>query len=337
MEKLRGFYHFDESVLDSVSEAALWQDGRSFAKLADYYGIADGPEVVPADKTHKAFQVLTIKPRHDYDAAQARVYHLPMSMPIDPSMTMRCLRLFEADSSRQMVMVGNPSAAGQRYGKLHVKDMPAVWRGDLAPVVDPFLSYLGKNGISETEELGFSYGADTAAVSSARAEAHDIQVSQGVYMESAAAVGRGPGLIGGVRLGIDFMSAGAELENYVASCNSLPLNEARELSDVGLPRYMLGLARLSNLAIGNALAHNGFEARAREALVAQPDMRASIVWGTASELAREDDMIRIVGDLRSEFGQERVESMAIEGMHHAGGDQIDLHAAIALQALHDKN
>ena len=337
VEQLRGFYDFDESVLERVTDAAEWQDRHVFPYLADYYGVSGGPETVPSGDSHKAFQVLNIKPRHDYDAEEARVYHLPMSMPIDPSMTMRLFRLFEADPAKQLIVAGNPSAAGQRYGKLRLKDIPTVWGGDLTPAVDPLLSYLAERGIKETEEIGYSYGADAAAASSARAEAHDISVRQGVYMESAAATDRGPGLIGGVRLGIDFMSAGSELENYVEACDSLPLRHAREMSDVGLPRYLLGLARMSNLAIGNSLAHNGFEARVRGALTAQDDMRSTLVWGTSSELTRSSDMARVIGYLRGGFGRERVGFMAIQGMHHAGGDNIDLHAAIVLEALRDKS
>lgn len=333
VEQLQSFYPFSADVLNRVNEVAEFQNRYSFSQLADHYGISNGPEIVPASETHKAYEVLTLRPKDDYDPEEARVYHLPVACPIDPNMTMRGLRTFEADPSKQLVMVGNPGAVGLRYGKLRFEDMHRVWSGDLTPVVDPLLSYMSKLGIKRTEELGFSYGADTAAASSSRAEAHDISVSQGVYMESAAAVRRGPGLVGAAGLGIDFMSAADELENYVSDTNSPPLNEARELSDVGLTRYLLGLTRPSNICIANALAHNGFEGRVRSALARQPDMRATIVWGTASELTDDTSMREVVSSLRQTFDPERVGSMAINGMHHAGGDQIDLHAAIVLQAL----
>ncbi|HUA12956.1 MAG TPA: hypothetical protein VL989_00430 [Candidatus Sulfotelmatobacter sp.] len=332
-EQLEQFYPFDEAVIDQVRQTAAWQNRMHFSQLADYYDIGDGPEVVPAADDHKAFQVLTIKPGGDYDHEQAMVYHLPMSLPIDQNMTMRMLRLFGADESRQLIVAGNPSAAGQKYGKLRFRDLRKVWGGDLSPTVDPLLKYLIEKGISRTDQVGFSYGADKAAAASARAVDHDIAVERGVWMETAASRDYGPGIIGLARLGIRFMSAADELDNYVESCDSQPLMEAREFADVGLTRYLAGLARASNLAIGNALAHGGFRSRTERAMIAQPEMHTTLVWGTNSELVNYSRMLGMTITLRRKFGEERIDSMIMEGMHHAGGDQIDLHAAIVLQAL----
>ena len=332
-ERLEQFFPFDEAVLEQVSDAATWQNRFTFPQLAARYGIEDGPQVVPATHDHKAFEVLTLEPQGDYDPSQARLLHLGMSLPIDPNTTMRALRLFGADQSRQLIVTGSPAAAGQRYGKLRFQDMKKVWDGDLTPAVDPFLAYVHGLGVKRTEEVGFSYGADKAAASAMRAGAFDIAAERGVWMESASAVNRGPGLTGLARLGIDFISAGEELENYVAACASPPLREAREQADVGMPRYLLGLGRLSNLAIANALAHDGFEDRVRRALSMQPELKATVAWGTSSELADDAVMRALTERLRAAFGEERVNPLALENMHHIGCDDIDLHAAIVLQGL----
>jgi hypothetical protein len=324
---------FPDDILERVDEVAERQNRNSFPELAEQFGIAEGPHVVPGKGAYKAFEILTLKPEDDYDNSHARIYHLPMSLSIDPNMTMRMLRLFEADPSSQLVLTGNPSSAGHRFGKLRFQDMQQVWDGDLTPAVDPLLGYLRRSGVETTDELGFSYGADKAATSAARAEAHDIAVERGVWVESAAAFNRGAGLRGLARLGIDFMSSGDKLEEYVELCDSPPLNEARELSDVGMPRYLLGLARASNIAIANSLAHAGFERRVRLALTAQPALRATLAWGTKSELTDDGVMSRLQRNTRQDFGHERVKSFSVNGMHHAGGDDIDLHAAIMLQGL----
>lgn len=331
--RLQQFYPFDEAVLERVGEAADGQNQHSFARLAKLYDITGGPEIVPADETHKAFEVLTLKPEGDYDASEARVLHLPMSLGIDYNMAMRALRLFGSDPSKQLLMVGNPASVGESNNRLRLADMRRVWSGDLTPIVDPLLAYLSQNGVSSVEDLGVSYGADKAAASSARAADHDIDAVQGVWVESTAVDRRGPGLIGLARLGIDFVSAGNVLEEYVEAADSPPLIQARADADPGMPRYILGLGRLSNIAIANSLAHAGFPERARAALKAQDELRGTLVWGTDSELTTDSTMAALGNRLKAEFGSERTGSMAMQGMHHNGVDDIDLHAAIMLQAL----
>ena len=111
-----------------------------------------------------------------------------------------------------------------------------------------------------------------------------------------------------------------------------PLREALCGSEVSELRYAGGLMRLSNLAILRALSRGDFADRAAQVLHGNPRARATIAWGTKSEFVSEQAMQWLVARLGN-----RVGALALTGMHHAGGNDIDLHAAIMLQGLRNAN
>src|SRR5690606_14178235 len=85
-------------------------------------------------------------------------------------------------------------------------------------------------------------------------------------------------------LGNAFKSTEKALSGYV-DANELPAFKAARKESVGPLNYVLGLGRLSNLAISKGLSGDGFMVRTAEALGAQSDMVATIAWGSESELA----------------------------------------------------
>lgn len=102
-----------------------------------------------------------------------------------------------------------------------------------------------------------------------------------------------------------------------------------------MPVTSAGLFRASNAAIGNALAHDGFATRVRDALSTHPELKVTVAWGTVSELVPNDTVEDALDSLRNLDPQigSRVSRMALEGMHHAGADDIDLHVAMVSQGL----
>lgn len=329
-ERLRQFYEFDDAVIEAVERAAYDQNQQDFHALAGRYAVADGPQVIAGTDYHKPFQLLSIRPEGDYDDSRARVLHAPMSIPVDASLAMRALRLFGADPSQPLLVVGNPAAIGNRYGKLSLHDMRRVAGGDLTPAVDPLLAYLQVRRIDATEQIGYSYGAEKAATTARRANegSYGIRVDRAVLMEPVSVVKRSL-----LALGRSFQRSGAHLDAAVEAASSEPLAQARQEADSGLTRYIGGLLRLSNLAIIKSLATDKFETRVEQALNYQPTLRAAIVWGSRSELASPADLGAIVARLGRRFGQEKVAGLEMAGMYHAGGDDIDLHAAMVLQGL----
>ena len=324
-ERLRQYGEFDSSVLDAVSEVADHQRSTTWNQLR-----SEIPETIIFNPdTNKPISVLDIVPRGDYESTQ--VYHLPMGNALDENMVTRVATLAAAQPTKRIIAVGNPGSPGQGGGKILVAKFGEVWRGDLREAVEPTLQYLKSQGIDTATHVGFSYGADKAAASARYAQNYDQQVPQGVLMEPASVKERSIlGLAG------DFGKTAKALDGYVQAANSPAYLEARKLAEKrghGLFGYTLGLGRLSNLAIAHALAKDGFEGRVKDALVAQPEMTADIIWGSESELAIHGLMVGLTARLISEYGSGRVKATEIAGQKHAMGDDIFLHTALVLQSV----
>lgn len=327
-ERLAQYYDFDDAIVGAISDTAEWQNKLGYNELANHYGIAEGPRRAAAIGMRHSVEYLDFTPVTDYDDTHMRLLHTPMGIPVDPSTIMRAMRLFGSDPTVPLRLVGSPALAGNTANRIPLRDLPAVAHGKLEKAVEPSITILiGRANVVSLDTLGYSYGADAAASSATVAARYGFEVTNGVWIESAAMKQRS--IVGLLK---DFMNSGSELERYVNQTESQPLYEARTAArnDIG---YFLGLARLSNVAITKALAIGSFEQRVDNALSSHPELTVTIGWGTQSELTDADDVSIIIQSQRSKFGRHRVDGLELTDMHHAGGDDIDLHAAMMLQGL----
>jgi hypothetical protein len=327
-ERLQSYGAFDETVIEIVERVAHEQNQSTYTELVDKYGIEDGPEIFFGTGQHKPIEILTINPFKYCDPTRARLLYAPMGIPVDASMAMRGLRLFASDPSEQLLIVGNAGAPPRNTGRLRVNELITVARGNLAPTVDPVIDYLRAKHVTQTTHIGYSFGADKSATAVKRAAERDIQSDYAVMIEPASVTKRSV-----LALGKAFAAAGSKLEPTIKAVDSQPLIEARNLADTGLVRYLMGIGRLTNIAIAEALSSGHFEQRVTQAIHYQPNMHATIAWGTQSELSEPAVLTDMAERLQRRFGEQHIAALAIDGMRHAGGDDIDLHAAIVLQAL----
>ncbi|MDB5169804.1 MAG: hypothetical protein JWN82_200 [Candidatus Saccharibacteria bacterium] len=326
-ERLQAYYNFDEDVLAAVEDAAERQNRQSYTELADAYGLADGPLLSrPLPDTHRKLEYLDLRPAVEYDETHARLLFAPLGIAVDENMAMRAMRLFGTQPVERLVVVGSPALLGNRNNLLRFSDLPGTAAGNLSHTVWLALRQLQDDGVRTLDTLGYSYGADRAATAASEAANFEIEAERGVWAESPAVANRG------LKLLTDFARSGKVLDDYVNAAQSDPLIEARKIAHKGSARYWAGMARVGNLATAITLARDSFSGRALAALQEQPGMRATVAWGTASEITDNDRMEQIAHDLQTAFPG-RVGALALEGMHHAGGDDIDLHAAIMLQGL----
>ncbi len=331
-ERLLSYYYFDRGVVSSVQAAAEHQNSLSFSELADKYGIANGSSSVLPDGARKPIEVLTLTPNHDYDPQKARVYHTAFGYPANENTALHVMRLFEADSSEQLIVFGNPAAVGTSTGKLTFKESFEVARHNtLRPTVDPILRYLSQIGVRETNHMGYSYGADRAATAIAYSGTYDQSASNAVLVEPVSVVRRSL-----KELARAFAESGQAQKQYVEQSESKPYDEIwAEDSWVKFAAWAGGLARISNLAIAHVMASDGFSGRASLALDSQPDLLMTVGWGSKSEMCPDLTLQKVSNALRGKHGTERVRSMRLQGMNHAGVDDLDLHAAMMLQGLRD--
>lgn len=331
-ERLSQYYDFSPETVEQVSEAADWQNRHSFSYLARAYRIGDTLETIEPQAGVKSIEIATLKPHQGFDATHMRIYHLPMGNALSPNMIMHGMRLFAADPTEQLMLVGNPSRPGSNAGRIGLKAAAQVARHkDLSPVNTTLLHHLQRLGIASVDHIGYSYGADKAVAAAVASAEAGQQVRHGVFVEPVAVADRSL-----PRLARRFGCSARALPRYVKQADSPPYQAVRDQeSRLTLLSYSLGLARITNMAIAVALGKASFAERVEEALETQPKMKAALGWGTASELTLDEPMQRISGELQQSFGSERVRALRLQGMHHAGGSDIDLHAAIILEGLRD--
>ena len=332
-DRLQGYYHFDHNILGAVEDAANYQNGFKFAELADQYKLGDGPAKVVIDNQTAALEVIHIKPTYDYDHRLVRIIQAPMGTPADASMAMRAMRLFASSPTVPVMVVGSPSAIGNKSNLLSRESRQVVASGDLRPAVRPVLRYLLHLGIERADIIGYSYGADAGAAMALAAHEFDVTAERAVLMEPAGAETRNLRTL--LR---DFQASGSKLNAYVTDTGSQPLFEARGAgagrlaSTVGLTRWAGGITRPTNIAIAKAMGRGQFGETLDMALRTHPNLKAAVLWGSESEITKTSAVQDMLRTLRQKHPL-RIGSILINGMHHAGGDDIDLHAAMALQGL----
>ena len=329
-DRLQDYYYFDADIMSAIDDVAERQNRMSFSELANEYGIASGSSSVLPDGASKPIEILTLIPDQDYDEQTARIYHTAFGYPINDNTALHAMRLFEADSSEQLIVVGNPAMIGTSTGKLTFREAFEVSKDKtLRPAIDPILRYLGQQGITTTSHLGYSYGADRAAATIAYSGEYDQSVSKAVLVEPVSVVKRSM-----KKLAQDFAQSGQAQKQYVEQTGSKPYDEIwAEDSAIKFAAWAGGLVRVSNLAIAHVIAGDGFAQRAGAALDSQPDLRMTVGWGSKSEICPDLTLQKVTNALRAEHGRDRVRSMSLRGMHHAGVDDLDLHAAMMLEGL----
>lgn len=322
-ERLSQIHAFDPSILERVGEVA---DRNADLSLGEFLATNQIPDVGHYKPDHgKKIEILDIIPNQDYE--KVLVYHEAMATALDRNAVMHVAAIALAAPDIRVIAVGNPGRPTQGYGKVRLIDQHKVWVGDLRPIIDPTLQYLNSQGVENVTHAGFSYGADKVAAAATYSEQYDQCVVGGVFMDPVAIKHRGM-----LRLAKAYASTEKYLEQYIEASGSTAYLEARKESG-GLLGYIIGLSRLTNIAIAHTLSGDGFESRLDAALTAQPEMRSHVMWGTESELSINSLMNDLTDRLQAKYGTNRLQTIRLIGQRHAMCDDIFLNAAAVLQAV----
>jgi pimeloyl-ACP methyl ester carboxylesterase len=322
---------FDDDILEAVADAAVWQDRLSFRALAAKYDISSGPRIVRPRDDLKPLQVLELVPEQDYDESRATVCHIPYANAISDNWVMHAIRLQATKpDERMLLMTGNASSIGMQAGTLSIRQALRVgFKKDLGPTVASTQAYLQERGITDVNHVGYSFGADKAATAMSMAGGIGQRVRGGVFVEPVTAVKRGF-----FELSRTFGKTRSVQQRYIRESESAPYNEIWDEDNiVKMLAFAGGMARFSNIMIANALTDDHFDKRARGALDSQPDSRVQVSWGTVSELAPDEKLLPLTDNLAEDYGEDRVRRQRLNGMHHAGVDNINLFAAMIRQGL----
>lgn len=325
--RLESYGVFVPEVVATVSEVADQQNQYSFQDLADTYGVADGAQRYTSPRHNRSIEYLRILPKVDYAHDDVRIYFTPMATPIDENIAMRCMRMFATMPNKPLYVFGAPAGIGNNANLLLRQDVVPVWDGNFSLVNRDILRFLDSQKVNDFDIMGYSFGAERAIALTETAFAGEFEVNHLAISEPVSVTKRS--LLTLLR---DFISAGAKLQKYVDDSESMALIEARKNSDIGMARYFGGLLRASNIAITHAISMGRFEERMTKALK-MSEANATVIWGGKSELVDDEATGRAVNILQETFGDQRVRPLRIPNMHHAGGDDIDLHAAMMLQSV----
>lgn len=323
--RLNAYGLFSPEVVGTVAQVADTQ--RGFYDYVDYFEHIG----LPIPHRFKGSEILDIIPTGDFDETQALVYHLPMANSIDENMAFQAATIHAAIPDKRLIAVGNPGAPGQSLGALPIEDRMKVAKGNLRPTIEPTLEYLDQERITRTQHVGYSYGAEKAAVATIFSDRYNQEVSHSVHIEPPSVKSRHL-----IELGQDFSLAEDHLDHYVEASGVRCFNEARKES-AGKLMFILGLLRPTNIAIARGLTKPYFEYRMNAALNKQSQLQASIVWGSESELATDGLVEAITTNLQDDFGPHRVKRMRLPGQFHAFPNDIHLQAAVVLQSIAAKD
>lgn len=328
-ERLNGYYPFEPSVVDVVSEVAERQAAQpDYRKFLAQVAIGE-PFVHHGRASSSPVELLDIRPTRDFDDRSAMVYHLPMATPLDTNMLYQIGTIAAANPETRIIAAGNPGGIGYPIGKLDGAERLTARFGDFKPQLYQVFDYLKRQGIDHVNHVGYSLGAEKA-MTAAGSDSHEVGVS--VAIEPVAVVRRSR-----LELGMDFASTAKMLGEYVDANGLEAFKKARRDAiggkSLGL-NYLVGVVgRATNRAIASGLTLPRFHERAISALARQADMTAVISFGAESELARNQETVSIVDDLQRRFTDDRVKSMSLPGQKHALANDLALHSAIVTQGL----
>ncbi len=185
------------------------------------------------------------------------------------------------------------------------------------------LDYLQSQGINKTYQVGFSYGALKAVLESEYLPTDSVE---GVILIDPVAKPRSI-----FKLARDFAKTYGPLGKYVNQVGLKTYHEARGVAAKGRD-HQRALWRPINIVIGLLLARVNIFKRLQKVLThVQPQARATVAWGTASELGDDEYAQRSLAAFGT--GASAVQQIRLEGLEHAFANDVHLYAAVVGQRL----
>lgn len=332
--KLEKYEAFEPEIIEQVVDAADWQHKHRFSELADYYGVPDGPQLAePYPGAKHPIEVLEFDPvGYEPENEAVRVLFAPFGNAVTKNIAMRAMRLFQADDSQRLLVIGNPALPGRRAkswpvqgaGKVDLAGRQQMAQGDLLPRAEPVLQYLNSQQVEEVALFtGYSWGADLAASATLHSEEYGITTNSSVLLEPGGTSERS--VFG---LAKAFVKSGEHLERYINSVDSAAYKTAVYQTAGNSALFGAGLLRPTNIASARALARGKFLETVNAIADKNSINSVTVGWCGKSEIVNGQELAE---NLNPKIGR-----IVLERAHHAVGDDIDVHAAAVLQG-HNNN
>ncbi|MFZ1302025.1 MAG: hypothetical protein WAQ27_05650 [Candidatus Microsaccharimonas sp.] len=253
------------------------------------------------------------------------VMHLPMGNSLDPNQLYQIATIAAVNPEYRVIGFGNPSGKPFSYPQQNLtfrKRINIAFAKNTRPLIAAELDYLAKQGISQTYQLGYSYGALKALILSEYSSPSSIE---GLILVEPVAHPRYP-----QQLLKDFTSSFKPLGKYVDR-TEIPTYFAAREDAVKLVDYSKGLSRQINIAIGWMLSRVDFINTFETVLKSHPNSTATVAWGSKSEVGNDALMTSKMHTYTHK--NPKIRAMRLEDDVHAFANDIHLHAAIVREAL----
>lgn len=335
IERLQGYYPFDDDIVEAVAEVAANQAGTDFEGFMNAFDIpAPSSELVEGSKPISVMHIPSVTAENP---TVSRVRFLPHGNGLLNGNN-QVYQIATAHVSAEAVgdgmqtyAFGNPGGIGRAEGLLWAKDAWKVARGNTRPLIDAPLRFLASKGVTSLEIDGYSGGVVSATTAAEFADLYDMEVRHVTNIEAPDVQHRGRKLHALVSLGLDFGATAGPLKGYVEANELDAFIEARGDSFLGMANYIIGLVRPNNVARSSAMAGMYHEYRAEAALRAQPGARMHDIWGSESELALDGIMDVFSRSLYRQF-PDRYASTRIPGQKHSMVNDLALQSALLIHA-----
>lgn len=324
-ERLKAYFPFSKTTLNAVGKLADKQ--QSFPSYKTFFASAGlSTAKLHVTKQGRGVSVIDIHPN---GAKQTLVLHLPMGNPLDANQQYQLASLATLLPKTRIVGFGNPSGGAYSF-----KEQGAsFWRLFLIAMgirpqllITPELDYLATKNIKDAYQIGYSYGALKALLTSRYAPAGTVK---GVVTIELVSHPRNP-----IRLLKDFQNTFPPLGEYVKASGLRLFQDARNDAVTGHD-YHAGMRRAINLAIGIMLSRVNALKLANQVLSVHNKASLVMAWGTASELVDDNRMRRALTRMNDLFAG-RVKAVRLPGQKHGFANDVHLHAAIIYEAIRSR-
>jgi hypothetical protein len=314
-DKLQPYYDFDPEITEGLDRFEYDTAGMTFAELADQYSADEGRLITVFPGATHPSEIIMLRGVHAPQEKAPQIEYAAMAGPVDANAVYKMIVRHAVDPDRTKFLVGNPSGPGKPNGKLSFREAAKVaTSADFSSIVEPILRFMQNTDVNEISHVGYSLGANYGLT------AIDVSEKLGLGIAKSGLIE--PAIVRGVQLPINFMKSSTRGEEFAEMSESQAYKEARNAMNI--PNYLLGLLRVSNLAIGAALMRNEFVDQLEDVAKRYGD-RITIVTGQESELS-DGAAVQAVTNVSG------MEHISIKNMPHAGGEFDLLHAAMMLQS-----
>lgn len=323
-ERLKKYNLFSDETIHEIASFA--QKQAAYKTYQDFFKEVGVPEVIVHRLSKKEGVPVVDIPSKLKNSKGVLVIHLPMANSLDTNQLYQTATIAASNPGYRVIAFGNPSGKPYSFREQNltfIKRFNVAFRNKLQPLVAAELDYLHKNNIKDYYQIGYSYGALKAMITSIYDQEDNVK---DIILLDPVAHPRYP-----QQLAQDFKSTFEPMGEYVNRTNMQTYFDARS-DAVKQVDYNKGLIRQINLAVGMLLARSDFIKVFENVLEKQPKITALIAWASKSEIGNDAHMK--VSMHRLSGKTPKIKSMRLEGDRHSFANDIHLYAAIIHEAIH---